>query len=136
MIPDIESDVVDYIARKASEEFEDDVAVYNEQAHILAEFPAVYIVEADNSSYLPALDTEGSHHSQVMYDVNVYTNYLTENKRRAKALMRIIDSGMQELGFARLSRQPIEIQGSDTFIYRVEARYRAIVNEKKQILRR
>lgn len=136
MVPDIEPDVVDYIARKVSDEFEDNVAIYNEQVHIPAEFPTVYIVEADNSNYLSALDTEGSHHSQVMYDINVYTNYLTENKHRAKALMRIIDSGMQKLGFARLSSQPIEIQGSDTSVYRVEARYRAIVNEKKQILRR
>lgn len=136
MIPDIETDVVDYIIGKVEGEFDGDVTVRNEQTRTPAEFPTVFICEADNSNYLPALDTEGSHHSQVMYDINVYTNYLTENKRMAKTLMRIIDSGMQELGFARLSSQPIEIQGSDASIFRMEARYRAIVNEKKQILRR
>lgn len=136
MVPDIEPDVVDYIIRSISDGFDSEVAVYNEQARIPPEFPTVYIVEADNSNYLPALDTEGSHHSQVMYDVNVYTNYLSENKRRAKELMRIIDSGMSTLGFSRLSSQPVEIPSSDTSIYRLEARYRAIANEKKQILRR
>lgn len=135
MIPDIETDVLDRVATALSAEF-GGILVCGESVHAPESFPAVSIVEEDNSSYLPALDTEGSHHAQLMYDVNVYSNLAVGRKAQAKKIMERVDALMQETGFVRLGRQPLSLPNADASIYRIEARYRTIVNEKKQLLRR
>lgn len=135
MIPDIETDVFDRVAVALHEQY-DGISVYNEYARVPESFPSVSVVEADNSAYLPALDTEGSHHAQLMYEVNVYSNLRSGKKEQAKQIMQTIDGCMQTLGFARLGQSPMELPNADSSIYRMEARYRAIVNEKKQLLRR
>lgn len=135
MVPDIETNVFDAVASAIESEFSD-VFVTGEYVHAPEFFPAVSIIEEDNSAFLPALDSEGSHHSQLMYEVNVYSNLKSGRKAQAKAIMQTIDGKMSELGFARLSRQPLTLPNAETSIYRMNARYRTVVDENKRLLRR
>lgn len=135
MVPDIEEDVFHIVAELLSENYPG-VSVYSEYVHAPESFPAVSIVESDSSSYLPALDTEGSHHAQLMYDVNVYSNLLSGRKAQAKSIMQMIDGELLRLGFVRLGREPLTLPNAESTIYRMEARYRTVVNENKQLLRR
>ena len=73
MVPDIETDVFDAVATTLEAKY-GDIFVTGEYVHAPEFFPAVSIIEEDNAAYLPALDTEGSHHSRLMYEVNVYSN--------------------------------------------------------------
>lgn len=135
MVPDIEADVFHAVAETLSAKYEN-ISVYSEYVHVPESFPSVSIIESDNSTFLQALDSEGSHHSQLMYDVNVYSNLAYGRKAQAKEIMQAIDKKMQELGFVRLSKQPLTLPNVETSIYRMEARYRTVANEKKQLLRR
>lgn len=135
MVPDIETDVFNAVATAIEAEFSD-VFVTGEYVHAPEFFPAVSIIEEDNSTFLPALDSEGSHHSQLMYDVNVYSNLKSGRKAQAKAIMQKIDEKMSEIGFVRLSRQPLTLPNAETSIYRMNARYRTVVDENKRLLRR
>lgn len=135
MVPDIETDVFDAVAAAIESEFAD-VFITGEYVHAPEFFPAVSIIEEDNSTFLPALDSEGSHHSQLMYEVNVYSNLKSGRKAQAKAIMQKIDEKMSELGFVRLSRQPMTLPNAETSIYRMNARYRTVVDENKRLLRR
>lgn len=135
MVPDIETDVFDAVAAAIESEFSD-VFITGEYVHAPEFFPAVSIIEEDNSAFLPALDSEGSHHSQLMYEVNVYSNLKSGRKAQAKAIMQKIDEKMSELGFVRLSRQPMTLPNAETSIYRMNARYRTVVDENKRLLRR
>lgn len=135
MVPDIETDVFDAVATTLEAKY-GDIFVTGEYVHAPEFFPAVSIIEEDNASYLPALDTEGSHHSQLMYEVNVYSNLKSGRKAQAKEIMQTIDEKMSALGFARLSRQPMTLPNAETSIYRMNARYRTVVDENKRLLRR
>lgn len=135
MVPDIEAEVFDHVAGILGDRY-DGISVYSEYVHAPESFPSVSIVEADNSAFLPALDSEGSHHAQLMYDVNVYSNLLVGRKQQAKDIMQTVDAAMQQLGFVRLSRQPLTLPNAESSIYRMEARYRTVVDENKRLLRR
>ncbi len=135
MVPDIETDVFDAVASALSAKF-GDIFITGEYVHAPESFPAVSIIEEDNSAFLAALDSEGSHHSQLMYEVNVYSNLKSGRKTQAKEIMQEIDKKMSELGFARLSRQPMTLPNAETSIYRMNARYRTVVDENKRLLRR
>lgn len=135
MAPDIETDVFDRVANELSARYIG-ISVIGEYNRVPESFPAVSVVEADNADYLPALDTDGSHYAQLMYDVNVYSNLSAGRKAQAKEIMQTVDTLMHDLGFSKLSKQPLTLPNAEASIYRMEARYRTIVNEKKQLLRR
>lgn len=135
MVPDIEADVFDAVASALSAKF-GDIFITGEYVHAPESFPAVGLIEEDNAAFLPALDSEGSHHSQLMYEVNVYSNLKSGRKTQAKEIMQEIDEKMSELGFVRLSRKPMTLPNAETSIYRMNARYRTVVDENKRLLRR
>jgi hypothetical protein len=135
VVPDIETDVFDAVASALSAKF-GGIFITGEYVHAPESFPAVSLIEEDNSAFLPALDSEGSHHSQLMYEVNVYSNLKSGRKAQAKEIMQEIDEKMSELGFVRLSRKPMTLPNAETSIYRMNARYRTVVDENKRLLRR
>lgn len=135
MVPDIEEDVFHIVAELLSDSYPG-ISVYSEYVHSPESFPSVSIVESDSSTVLSAMDTEGSHHAQLMYDVNVYSNLASGRKAQAKEIMWVIDEKMQQLGFVRLGKAPVTLPNAESTIYRMESRYRTTVNENKQLLRR
>lgn len=99
-------------------------------------FPCVSLIETDNQVYRNTRDSGSiENHAQVLYEVNVYSNKTSGKKSECKAIIALIDSKMESLGFTRtlLNQVPNE---SDATIYRMVARYRAIVSKNKTIYRR
>lgn len=135
MVPDIEADVFDAIATALEKKY-GNIFITSEYVHSPERFPAVSLIQEDDAAFLPALDSEGSHHSQVMFEANVYSNLASGRKSQAKEIMQTIDEKMSNLGFVRLSRQPMTLPNAETSIYRMNARYRTIVDENKRLLRR
>jgi len=99
-------------------------------------FPCVSLIESDNQVYRNSRDSGNlENHAQVLYEVNVYSNKMSGKKAECKAIMALIDSKMGALGFTRTLMNPVPNE-EDATVYRMVARYRAIVSKNKTIYRR
>lgn len=99
-------------------------------------FPCVSLIEVDNQVYQKTQDSGNiENHAQVLYEVNVYTNKSTGKKSECKAIIALINTTMADLGFTRTSLSSIPNE-SDATIYRMVARYRAVVSKDNIIYRR
>lgn len=99
-------------------------------------FPAVSLVEMDNTVYTSTqTSSENENHVTVMYEVNVYSNKTKGKKSECKDIISLIDKEMTSLGFSRTMLQPIPNM-DDATIYRMTARYQAIISKDKRIFRR
>ena len=133
---DIENEVFTHVASALREQFSG-IFVSGEYVSAPPSFPAVTLVEDDNATYERTLDSSGEeNHAQVMYTVNVYSNKSAGKKTECKAIISTIDRLMLGMGFIRTGRSPVEIPNADTSIYRMIARYRAVVSKDKTIYRR
>lgn len=100
-----------------------------------SKFPCVCIEETDNYSLTITGDTASNdNHAVVVYEVNVYSNKAGGRKSEAKAILNTVDGIMNDLGFTRLARTPINMD--DATKYRLFARYRAAISNDKTIYRR
>lgn len=99
-------------------------------------FPCVSLIEMDNSTYTSTQTSEGDeNHCQLMYEVNVYSNRIKGKKAECKNIISLIDSVMLSHGFTRIMLEPIP-NIDDATIYRMLARYSAVVSKNKEIYRR
>ena len=99
-------------------------------------FPCASLIEMDNSVYTRTQTSEnGENHSQLMYELNVYSNKTKGKKSECKNIISLIDSVMLGYGFTRTMLQPIPNM-DDATIYRMVARYSAVVSKDKEIFRR
>ena len=99
-------------------------------------FPAASLVEMDNTVYENSqTSSENENHATLMYEVNVYSNKTKGKKTECKEIISLIDAEMTSLGFSRIMLQPIPNM-DDATIYRMTARYRAVVSKDKKIFRR
>ena len=99
-------------------------------------FPCVSLIETDNQIYRNTRDSGNiENHVQVLYEVNVYSNKTSGKKSECKAIIALIDSEMESLGFTRTLMNPVPNE-ADATIYRMVARYRAIISKNKTIYRR
>ena len=107
-------------------------SVYGEYVEVPASFPCVTVTEDTNYTYVYTKDEQlAEHHTEVQYAVNVYSNKQTGAKLEAKAIMNIADNAMQGMKFWRtMTRQ---VPNVDRTIYRLIARYRAVVGEPTQV---
>lgn len=97
------------------------------------EFPWVSIVERDNQVYRNTRDTgSNENHAQIVYEINVFTNSRTSRKADAKKIMSLLDETMLGMGFTRTMLSPVP-NALDASIYRLAARYRALVSQNKVI---
>jgi hypothetical protein len=100
-------------------------------------FPAVTLVEDDNSTFLRTLDSSGTEkHAEIMYTANVYSDKSYGKKAECKSIMATIDEQMLGLGFIRVGSTPLEMPNANKDIYRMVARYRAVIGTDKIIYRR
>lgn len=93
-----------------------------------ARFPAVSIVEINNSVVQSARTLNIENAVSVAYEVNVYSNKAGYNKIEAKEVLAVIDNAFQELGFTRTYCNPVQ-NLEDKNIYRIVARYEAVVDK-------
>ena len=107
-------------------------SVYGEYVEVPASFPCVTVTEDTNYTYVYTKDEQlAEHHAEVQYAVNVYSNKQTGAKLEAKVIMNIADNAMQSMKFWRtMTRQ---VPNVDRTIYRLIARYRAVVGEPTQV---
>lgn len=132
---DIENEVFDTVSKKVREEYSN-IYLTGEYVKSPPSFPAGSIVEMDNTTYnLTQTGSESENHASVMYEVNVYSNKRVGKKTECKKIMALIDKEMISLGFSRVMLQPIPNM-DDATIYRMTARYKAIVSKEKIIFRR
>lgn len=113
-----------------------DIFITGEYVKSPPSFPCVSIIEEDNQIYRNTRDSSNiENHVQVVYEVNVYSNKTTGKKSECKAIISQIDKQMGRLGFTRTLLTPIPNE-LDATIYRMTARYRAIVSKDNMIYRR
>lgn len=132
---DIESEIFDMISKKLREDNRK-IFVTGENVKSPSSFPCTSIVEVDNQVYRNTRTTSSiENHAQLLYEVNVYSNKTNGKKSEAKKILSLVDSEFSKLGFTRVMTSPIPNE-RDSTIYRIVARYRAIVSRDKTIYRR
>lgn len=106
-------------------------SVYGEYIDVPASFPCVTVTEDTNYTYVYSKDDQvAEHHADVQYAINVYSNLKTGAKLQARAILKVADDAMQGMKFWRtMTRQ---VPNVDRTIYRMIARYHAIVGEPRQ----
>lgn len=98
-----------------------------------AKFPHVSAEETANTVYAKTQDSASlENHASVGYEVNIYSNKEGGKKTEARALLAVVDAGMAEMGFSRIYCQPIP-NLADATVYRVVARYAAVVDNEHRI---
>ena len=132
---DIENQVFDRVATRVREQFPD-IFITGEYVNSPSSFPAVSLVEMDNSVRETTIDSGfNENHANVMYEVNVYSNKTTGKKSECKAIIALIDTEMTAMGFVRSTLTPVQNE-YDATIYRMVGRYRAAVSTNHKIFRR
>ena len=132
---DIENAVFNRVVVRVQEAFPD-IFMTGEYVNSPASFPAVSLVETDNSTRTETIDSgSNENHANVMYEVNVYSNKETGKKSECKANIALIDEEMLAMGFSRSTLTPVPNE-YDSTIYRMVARYRAVVSSDLKISRR
>lgn len=132
---DIENQVFDRVAKRVREQFPN-IFMTGEYVNSPASFPAVSLVEMDNSIREATMDSGSSeNHANVMYEANVYSNKTTGKKSECKAIIALLDNEMTAMGFVRFTLTPVPNE-YDSTIYRMVARYRAAVSSDYKIFRR
>ena len=132
---DIENEVFSTVSKAVRKEYSN-IYLTGEYVKSPPSFPAGSIVEMDNTVYTTTqTSSENENHANVMYEVNVYSNKTKGKKTECKAIISLIDNEMAALGFSRTMLQPIPNM-DDATIYRMTARYKAVVSKDKIIFRR
>ncbi|MEG1106680.1 MAG: hypothetical protein RR841_08000 [Eubacterium sp.] len=132
---DIENDVFTAVATELRKRYKN-IKVYGDEGTlVLATFPAVSMVETDNTTYLKSLTCDlAENHAELLYSVNIYSNKEIGKKAECKSIMATIDEMMMRFGFTRTfcSKVPNLQDGK---IYRITARFHGVVGKDKKIYR-
>lgn len=132
---DIETEVFNTVSAKVREKYPK-IYMTGEYVKSPPSFPCVSLIETDNQIYRNTRTTECiENHAQLLYEVNVYSNKQSGKKAECKAIIALIDKRMEALGFTRTLLNPVPNE-EDATVYRMVARYRAIVSKSKVIYRR
>lgn len=132
---DVENEIFSRVASKTRKEFPG-LMMTSEYVRSPSSFPHASLEEKDNSSYSNTETSSCSeNHASVMYEVNVYSNKIAGKKAECKKIITFIDKEMLLIGFERVMLQPIP-DIDDATVYRMLARYRAVVSKDKTFFRR
>ena len=98
-----------------------------------AAFPFASILEKSNTNYLKtADDTSRENHAQLMYELNFYDNSISGKKANVKKMVTAASAYFASIGFNRTFCQPVP-NATDTNIYRMTARYEAVLGANNHI---
>ena len=122
---DVENIVFNAVATSLRSEISG-IFVSGEAVAAPSSFPAATLVEMDNSVYERSIDSSSpENHVRVMYQAEAYSNKTSGRKVEAKKIIADIDKTMLGLGFVRMACSPMN--NTDSSIYRMVARYKAVV---------
>lgn len=131
----IENELFTIVATALREAY-DGIYVAGEYVAQPPRFPAVFIVEMDNSVYQPGRDSGGiENFASVMYEVDVYSNLAKGKKAQAREIISAVDDIMAAHGFTRTFLNPVQ-NFNDATIYRMTARYTGVVSKDNVVYRR
>lgn len=131
---DIESTVFDTVAKAFTAAYPKG-SRYGEEVDTPVSFPCITLIESDNYTYEKSLTDEmREHHANLMYTLNIYSNKTSGAKQECKAILVLLDEKMRSLGFVRTMKA--QTKNQDSKIYRIAARYRAVVSDDYRIYRR
>lgn len=100
-----------------------------------SQFPAVMVVQADNPvTSATQTSTDMEYSVEPMFEVDIFSNKLGGKKEEAKAIASLVDGVFSGLGFTRKMLQPIQ-NPADPSIFRIKARYTALVDKNEIIYR-
>jgi hypothetical protein len=132
---DVENEIFNKVSTSVRAKFPS-ANITGEYVKSPSSFPHISLEEADNSVFSNTqTSTEYENHGVLLYEVNVYSNKISGKKTECKEIMSIIDAEMLFMGFTRILLQPIPNMDNAT-IYRMTARYTAIISKDKMIYRR
>ena len=134
---DIESQVFTTVATALRTEYgASNIYVAPEYVSQPPKVPAVFIVEQDNTVHLRGRDSANiENFADVMYQVDVFSNKNTGKKVQAKEIIALVDDQFAQMGFSRTFLNPVQNM-NDATIYRMTARYQAVVGKDQTIYRR
>lgn len=131
---DVEAAVFNRVAEKFDIAYPNGTRV-SEPIDAPASFPCMSLVEADNATYTGSLDAEMTEHDAwLMYELNVYSNLASGAKQQCKEIIALVDDELLAMGFTRTFCH--QTKNADTKIYRMTARYRAVISEELRIYRK
>lgn len=133
---DVESELFDILSKKIEEKYSASY-ITGEYLKSPPNFPCISIIEIDNNVLDRTRTTETiENHARVLYEVNVYSNKTNGKKQECKKIISIVDKELEKLGFTRTMLSPVPNEDKNKSIYRIVARYRAIISKNKTIYRR
>lgn len=101
-----------------------------------SEFPYVSLYVLDSTVYEPFIDSARIENAvDITVEVNVYSNKTDGKKEECKSLMKTVDDTLLGLHLTRIFCQPTP-NLEDATVYRMTARYRAVVDRNQNIYRR
>ena len=113
-----------------------DIYVSGEYVSQPPKFPAVYIIQQDNTVNRLGRDSGAiENFADVMYQVDIYSNLNKGKKAEAKAIAAAIDGEFASLGFTRSYLNPVPNM-DDATIYRITGRWIATIGKDNYIYRR
>lgn len=131
----IEDELFTKIATALRAEF-NDIYVVGEYVNAPPKFPAVYIVEQDNTVNRMGRDTSDiENFADVMYQVDIFSNKNKGKKAECKAIAAFVDEQFASIGFTRTFLNPVPNMDDGT-IYRMTGRWVATVSKDREIYRR
>lgn len=132
---DMETEIFNEVSAKVQKQYPD-IFMTGEYVKTPPSFPCVSLVEVDNATFRNTQTTESKeNHVAVMYELNVYSNRTKGKKAECKEITGFIDELLMGLNFTRTMLEPVPNQDNAT-IYRMLARYRAVVSKDKILFRR
>ena len=132
---DIEREVMSRISAALVKKYPK-INLSNELLKTPSDFPCVSVIEIDNRMYERTQSTDcGENHAVIVYEVNVYSNKIKGKKDEAKSIILVVDEVLEGLNFTRMMLNPIPNLVDNT-IYRMVARYQAVVSKDKKLYRR
>ena len=131
----VENEIFNIVAKAVRSAYPD-IYINGEYVKSPPTFPAVSIVEMDNSAYSRTQTSDSvENHADLLYEVNVYSNKQSGKKSECKAIAALIDNELAALNFSRIMLQPIPNM-DDATIYRMTGRYRAVASKNNVMFRR
>lgn len=129
---DIETEVFNRVSAKVREKFPS-VYMTGEYVKSPPSLPCVTLAETENVVYRKTGDSgRAENHAEVLYEVNVFSNKMRRKKTECKSILACADTEMEAMGFTRVMLTPVPNE-EDATVYRMVARYRAVVSREKMI---
>lgn len=123
---ELENYIFNDVATKLRNDFSG-INVSGEYVNAPASFPCVTIEQA-NSTVVKSFRTDQIENlTNVMYEVNIYSNKASGRKAEAKNIASKVDQYFSALGFTRTMLNPIP-NLADSTIYRLVGRYTANID--------